>query len=328
MKKTVLFTILLLTSLGGALAQSEIIFFRESNAIGAAISYDVFVNDEMVVKLRNNTFHKYSCAPGTYKIRIEKGNEYTLDVIEGETCYMGFVLKTGFWKATPQLMQADNDYAEQNVSFVSMHELKDSEDMPRHNPSRIGLRMFVGFGLKNIPSIELDNGSMANYSFGGGFGAGLNYGREIGRFFDISFDMFYVSSGLTPSVSNAKMNFSRIGTRLTPALIIPIDGGYSMRIKLGAGAGYYFNSSMKLELSELPGGFNDKYDYSSAYGPHFQFVFEMNPFDEFLISYGLSYYKLKYDFIESQNGSFPTDPDFIEGDGSGIDLTIGVFYNF
>ena len=65
---------------------SKIVFYREANLLAATRLYKIYVNDSLIVRLRNSSYYEYSCAPGDYLIEIKSyGSKINLHVEEGKT---------------------------------------------------------------------------------------------------------------------------------------------------------------------------------------------------------------------------------------------------
>lgn len=311
-------------------AGSKIVVYREQNLYGSAISYKILLNDSLIIKIRNNTYYEHYCYPGEYVIQVDKYEEtkLTLDVKEGETYYLKFGLRAGFWKNIPELILVDSLSAKKAIDSGTMKKFYgNAEDLIRAK-NRITLDLRMGFGTEEVPMILFENGDESTISFGGGFGIGLSYGKEINRYFDVAFDLNYAYSCLVPYVKNADVTFSRISTKITPSLIIPIDGGYSLRLKLGPGIGVYYKTKLKLEMNELQDGFNDTWYYNYTLGLHGRIIFEFSPSEKWTLAYGLTYYYVNYNYDYSKGNSYPTEKRLIEANGSGIDLICQIQFNF
>lgn len=333
MRKLILTSMLILgtlVALGLDEPNSKIIIYREKSYSGSALSFKIFINDSMVIKLRNNTYFEYPCYPGQYTVQVGdlENTKITIDLKENKTYYIKFGLRSGFWSSMPELLLIDNIYALQAVRLEAMKKLSGNNEVLKRPENRIGLMVALGFGLEDIPMVILEDGSKAYINFGGGIGIGLSYGHEVNRYFDMVFDFNYASISLTPHVENAEVTYSRLSTKITPSLIIPIDGGYSMRFKLGAGLGYYWNNRLNLETSELQNGFDDKWYYKNSLGIHARLIFELNPSEKWTLVYGISYCNVNYEYDRSDKLSYPIENRLLEANGSGINLILGVNFNF
>jgi hypothetical protein len=333
MKKQVLAFILLMAAVqamfGSDTLQSKIIFYREANFQGSAISYKVLANDTFVVKLKNNSFFVYPCKPGEYDLNIRNWPDAKihLKAEADKTYYLRFGIRMGFWTSSPELILVDSISAYPAIHNTSIHELN-AQNVPLIRPkNRIGINFNLGGGFENTSMLTTSDGKESSLSFGGGYAFGVKYGHEFTRHFDLATDLIYQFSSLRPYLSNADMTFSRVIISATPALILPINGGDMMRLKLGAGPDYYFASVLSIDCSKITGGFNDTWHYNSSIGFHVSVVYEWNVSDSWSFNYGLKWYNVGYDF-KSGGKYYPTTNKFESPDGSGIDFLFGFYYHF
>lgn len=317
------------TAFGSDTLACKMVFYRDNSVYGAALSQKVFVNNEQVVKLRNNTYFEYACNPGTYVVRVNNilESEMLMKLAAGKTYYFRFGYRAGFWTSVPEFILVDSLSAYPAIHNGTMRQL-DGSNTPIVRPAdRVGLTIAIGGGLVSHNVITMVDGSKSAISYGGGVGFGLKYGHEFNRNFDMSIDLNYATSSLRPPVKNATVSFDRFFVGLTPAVIIPIDGGDAMRVKIGAGPDYYMYSYADVATGNLNYGFNDKWKYDPAFGFHISANFEMNFTDSWSINYGLKYYNVQYKFKSGDNSS-PTDSWALKPDGSGIEMAVGVNYHF
>jgi hypothetical protein len=296
----------------------------------SALAFNISANDSLLIRIRNNTYYVYECSPGEYTFMVNNLENTKVNLVaeEGNTYYIRFGLRTGFWSSFPELLVVDSISAHGIVDSGKLRLLKEyDEHLPRPR-NRIGLAMNAGGGFSNIPMIVLENGNDASIGFGGGFGIGLSYGYEVSNLVDLSFEFFYRNRGLTPNVSNASINYTSWVTRITPSLIIPIQGGYAMRLKLGAGMGYYTSNMLNFDTYKIQGGFRDKWHYGNSFGPHGNLIFEMSPVENFTFAYGIYLYNASFDYSRSERAIYPLDKKLITGNGSGLDISMRFFYNF
>jgi len=279
--------------------------------------------------MKDNSFFLYDCSPGEYEIKIDKYKEpkLNINVDSTRTYFVRIGIRMGFWSGIPELILVDSISADPVIKNTSIKEIGNPNNPWIRPKSRIGINLNYGFGLDNIPMIVINDDKNSSISFGGGFAFGLKYGYELNKNFDLAFDVIYQFSNLIPYLSNADITFSRGITSFTPSLIIPIDEGYAMRLKLGAGMDYYWAGSLKVESDEVPGGFNDTWKYDSSLGYHLRAIFEMNMSEKWSLNYGLGWSNVKYKF-KSGGNYFPTDDELGNPDGSGIDLLFGFYYHF
>jgi hypothetical protein len=308
---------------------SKVIFYREFNYQGSAISYKVLVEDSMVVKLKNNSYFSYSCLPGEYNFQINnfQNTKLHLKVEQGKTYYLRFGIRMGFWSGIPELLLVDSVSAYPSINNGSMRKL-DIQNNPLILPkNRFGLNANMGGGFESFPMATTNVGKESTISFGGGYGIGLKYGHEFNKHFDLAIDLNYQFSDLIPFLNNADVTFGRGIISITPSYILPIDGGDAMRIKFGAGLDDYFGSALTIDLSKLTNGFNDEWKYKNSLGYHLSAIFELNISDNWSFNYGLKWYNVSYSFNKS-NHRYPTVNKLKSPNGSGIDFLCGIYYHF
>ncbi len=333
MKKYILVLLLALgfmpSVFGSDTLSCKMVFYRDNNSYGSALSQKVFVNNEQVVKLRNNSYFEYSCNAGAYVVRVNNiaQSEMLLKLTAGNTYYFRFGFRFGFWSGTPEFILVDSLSAYPAIQSGTMRKL-DGSNTPIIRPAdRFGLTLAIGGGLVSNDVITMENGSKSALSYGGGVGFGLKYGHELSRNFDMSIDINYGSSSLRPPLKNAAISFERFFVGITPAFIIPIDGGDAMRVKIGAGPDYYMYNYVENSTSNLLNGSEDEWNYDPAVGFHVSANFEMNFTNSWSINYGLKYHNVQYTF-KSGSRSIPIDSWMLKPDGSGIEMVVGVNYHF
>lgn len=334
MKKSFSFLFLSLllasTALGQDAENGTIIFYREHSYQGSANAIRVYMGNELLVRLRNNSYLEYEAAPGNYAFSINRPGQDPLNftVEAGQTYYIRFGLRMGMWNAIPEMLLVDPASAAPALASGRMRQLTaDMLQQPRPK-NRMGLNLAVGFGFENHPLFEIDGGGDSKISLGGGVAIGLKYGREFGKHFDLTTELNYQHSSLTPALTNAKTSFARGVFSVTPAYIVPIRDGEEMRFKFGAGLDLYWAGRLKIEGSQVPGGFNDTWKYKSAIGPHLNAIFEMNTSEKFSFVYGLKFYSVGYKQVENGSSYQGGFPELKETSGTGIDLLMGFFYHF
>jgi len=309
--------------------KGTVIIYREHNSYGSAVSFKIFANDSLIIKIRNNTYFIYECIPGdiNFKLNNIEDTNVKLNIEKGETYYLRVGLRTGFWSSVPEILLVDSISAFETVNSGKMKKLTNLNEILSRPKARMGLELSVGGGNESVPLITMEDGEEAEISFGGGIGVGFTTGYEVNKYLDLSFNVNYKSSSLVPYVDNAEISFSRVNIRLTPALILPIDGGYSMRLKLGAGLDYYTATNLEFQTEEIPGGFNEIWEYENSLGSHATITFELDPTEKWTISYGFNFYNVKYKFEQSDQ-YYPLDTKLIDPVGSGFELLMGIYYNF
>jgi hypothetical protein len=334
LKKLSIITIMIFMYLPVLISQdsiaSRIVIYREPNYVGAALSYKVFVNDQMIVKIRNNTYYEYFCAPGEYVVHLgqSKNKQIKIDLQEGETYFIKIGMTMNLFAVVPEPIPVDAEWATTSISRTNMKKIEDNNNAFLERPkNRFGFNFGFGAGLKQIPMVILTTGDKSNISFGGGIVFGLKYGYEVGKYFDLAAELNYQFTQLAPVIENGEVSFTRGNFSITPSLIIPIDGGYSMRLKLGAGLNYNFSPVLDVDLNQMTGGFNDTWKYNDALGYHISLVWERNYSESFSANIGLKYVDVQYEFESSLSGQNP-DMEFLRGNGKDIEILMGVYYHF
>jgi hypothetical protein len=308
---------------------SKIIIYREHNHTGSAISYKVNANDSLIGRIRNNSWFSWECPPGEYTFDINGmvTTKINFNARENQTYYLRMGIKTGTWSNTIELILVDSLSAVPNISRGKMRNLQPSDEPLKRPKNRIGVQFGVGTGFEKTPIYITEDDRESKFSFGGGFGIGLMYGIELNKHFDLAMDMAYQSSGLSPALNNASWDFGRGIVTITPSVIIPIDDGYSMRVKIGAGLNYIWGTKLSIEGSKIPEGFNDTWDYSNSIGYHLKTAFELNFTESWSLLYGLKLYGAKFEFIEG-GSRFPLINSLKNPSGTGLDLQVGLYYHF
>ncbi|MDX9853991.1 MAG: hypothetical protein RBS81_09435 [Tenuifilaceae bacterium] len=307
---------------------SKVIIYRESAYVGSALSYEILANGTSVVKIRNASYYEFVCEPGTYTFRVNKYKNaaIVLDVKPGKTHYLRMGVQPGFWSALPELIAVDEVSAKPVVESGSLR-LLDGSPLVRPK-NRFGVQFAAGLGFENHDMFYDQNGKVSTLSYGGGFQIGLMYGYEFNRHFDLSFNLFYQGSVLSPPLKNVEASFGRGALLVTPAYIIPIDGGESMRFKIGAGMGYYFGGTFNVDGTDVEPGFRTRWNYKGTVGGHASFHFEMNTSSNWVFNYGIRFNALRYEFDSSNNDLYPSSDKLAKPNGSGLDFIIGACYSF
>lgn len=332
MKKLILILSLILLAFQFVFSNSEktskIVFYRENSIYGTTLSYKVFVGDSMVVKLKNNSFYSFTYLPGEYVINIEnfENTKLTLKVEEGKTYYVRFAFKSVNYKNTPELLLVDKISADPIINSGELRNLAVKHSPKERKKNRFGAYFDFAYGIERQDFKEITKKEHSYFSFGGGTSYGLKYSYEVNKHFDLSGSISHRSAFKSFYDSNYSMSFhfKRAIIHVTPALIIPIDGGDIMRLKLGAGMNYHFYSNLKIDKN-----YNkiDKFFYEDSFGYHFSLIFEFNTTEKISFAYGLKYDLLTYTYDELRLPQ-PTHEKFRYPNGSGIDFNMAIYYNF
>lgn len=308
---------------------ATVYFFRLPNFVGSAAKMTIFSNNQPIVRLQNAAYFKYEAQPGDYTFSLTSGSssKVRLSVESGKEYYVKCYYNMGFWSSIGILELVDtvsgkaiidgNELLLQPVEPVSLKARK----------SRAGLLLSAGFGFETFPWFIDEAGDEVTLSTGGGFGIGGEYGHQLGRNFDLSFNCFFQSSGLSERLKNADGSFYRMGLTVTPAIVIPIKGGDILRFRIGAGPGFYTLGTMKIDGSKIDGT-RYTFKYKSAFGIHALILFESNFMERGAMNLGIRYSNIQYQFTSNGSSNDVTDPKLLKPDGSGIDFILGYSFLF
>ncbi|MDR0866195.1 MAG: DUF2846 domain-containing protein [Candidatus Symbiothrix sp.] len=320
---------------GEDVSGSKIIVYREPAFQGSLVSYNVFINDVLCAKLKNNSYYTYDCIPGSYLVSVDNypNASIHLEVESGRNYYLRFGLITGFWTTTPELILVDSDFGEQSLQRFNMKLIETVPASYVAPKNRIGINFGGGGGFDQLLDIPIvnDNGreSTSSLSFGGGFSIGAEYGREFTKHFDLAIGLDFRSSSLMPTVENITFNFKRGVVFATPSVIIPIGKQGKMSLKIGPGLDVYFGNTLK--INDKDGAIDylkDTWNYKTALGYHAKAVFEIKSSDTFSYNFALRLYNAGHKFNKS-NKMYPyTDSELYAPSGAGIDFLMGIFYRF
>jgi hypothetical protein len=193
--------------------------------------------------------------------------------------------------------------------------------------SRVGFIVGPGFGFSKIPIAELTNGDVTSINFGGGTVVKFEYGRRLAEHWDLSVNAGGQFSRLDRYVSNGNMSFNRSNLSLTPAYILPLGGDEKAHLRIGLGLDFLYNAQLNFDLSAVPGGANDDWNYGSTIGEHISLILELNPHAKWSFVLGLKAHTARFKF-ESGTNSFPLDSDLKNPAAGGMDLLAGACFHF
>jgi len=304
-------------------------FYRLPNYAGSGVRMKILANNEPVVLLRNNSWYSYMVNPGEYTFSCYTGSEarLKLSLEPGKSYYIKGYLNMGFWSAIPVLELVDSVSGKAVIEGGSLRPLIPQIISMEKPKSRIGLSMGGGLGFEKVDLFVDENGDDVTLSTGGGFAIGAEAGHTFSKNFDLSLYMYYQSSSLSRTLSNASASFERMNVLITPALIIPIKGGDYFHFKLGGGIGGYLLGNMDIDASKA-GGSVYKYKYNPAFGFHGSFIFHSHFSERGSWNMGLRYYNVKYEYNPSESTHTNSDPGISNPVGSGLDFIIGYCYHF
>lgn len=89
--------------------QGQIVFFRESKMVGAAIGFKVREGETELGKLRSGKYFVVNVAPGKheYNVHGETKDVLTMEIEPGETYYVQASIGMGFVAGRPNLAPSD-----------------------------------------------------------------------------------------------------------------------------------------------------------------------------------------------------------------------------
>lgn len=103
----------------------QIVFFRPSKMMGAALGFIVRENGEELGKLRNGTYFVHTTTPGqhSYVVHSEAKDVMNIEVEAGETYYVSGSLGMGVIAGRPNLSPSDQ------AAFVASKKLKPAKPL-------------------------------------------------------------------------------------------------------------------------------------------------------------------------------------------------------
>lgn len=304
---------------------SKIIFFRPYSYVGSANLFKVKLADNTTVRLVNESYYELTVPAGVFEFATFKSKSMgTLNVEANRTYYIRASYLPGFWSVIPELLMVDSNMAR---DWVKTKKLKNMRKPLLRPLNRIGVVLNTGFGFNDIDLIQTTQGDNSAMRFAGGAGVSIEAGREVEKYLDVAVSYSYMNRGLIPAIKNGSVDFSRHILSFTPSFIIPIQGGYAQRIKLGAGLDYYFNNTLNIRTRTIPGGIDDTWRYKETIGFHAQVMYEAHFSERFSFTTALRYYNVSHSF---QSGIFsqPIVNSLSNPKGDGIDLRLGFYYHF
>lgn len=334
--KTIVVSVVLFfgSMLGTGIAQAQenqpkdsarIIFMRTPSYLGAANLFKVKLANGSIVKLVNGSYYELTVPAGVFEYTQSSSKSfYKMEVVAGRTYYIRASFVSGVWTLGRELMTGDSVWGGNVMRGGSLKNMR----KPLLRPlNRVGVVFNAGFGFNDIAIVKTTDGSESSMGFAGGAGVSVQVGREVDKHIDIAASYSYMNRGLTTYVKNGTIDFSRHFISVTPSFIIPIQGGYGQRIKIGGGVDFYMSNKLTVKTKGIPGGFEDTWKYGQAVGFHAQLMYEVNMSDRVSIVSGVRYYSVAYSF-ESGGLYLPTDDQLAKPNGDGLDLRIGFNYLF
>jgi hypothetical protein len=308
--------------------QANIYFFRLPDFNGSAVKMTIMSNNQPVVRLKNASYFKYSVMPGDYVLSIAFGSDskVNLRAEAGKNYYIKAYLNTGFWAGIPILEPVDPESGKMILQGNRLALQLPEPVSTRKRDSRLGLMMTAGAGFEKLAWFIDEDNNEVTLSTGGGFGIGAEYGRRLGKNFDLSFTALFQGSSLSEPLKNASASFNRFNLLVTPALIIPVRND-NMNFRLGAGPGLYTMGTMKVDGSEIDGN-KFTFKYKTAAGFHAVLLFEWRITEKGSMNMGLRYSGVRYEFKPQGSSHQVYDQKLLNPNGSGIDFIMGYSFYF
>lgn len=107
--------------------KGQVVFFRQSKLVGAALSFSVHEGDKGIGKLGNGTYFIQVSDPGqhTFTIQSEAVDRLTLEVEAGETYYVKQTIGVGVVMGRPHLSPSDSAEFEKSKLKLSTKQASD-----------------------------------------------------------------------------------------------------------------------------------------------------------------------------------------------------------
>lgn len=284
--------------------KGTVVFVRPSGFLAAAQSYPIYADDSLLVKIMNNSYHEFLCDTGAHFFATKsliKGTCIRLTVEEGHTYYLKFSFKYVNMVLTPTLTLADSSFVPSEYNWSAMKRIETLNRNFSHAKHRLGFSFGFSGGFDKFPFTYKENGEYAYLSLGDGIGLGLLYGHEFNQKLDMELNFDMHNSSLY--VSDGSVEFYSFSAKITPSYIVPYIGGNTMRLKLGAGIGFYYRNVMDIQLANVLNGFNDVWTYKTTVGTHVRISYEVSPSDRWMLFCRMNYKKVGYNFDSSKSNS-------------------------
>lgn len=328
MKKITIIAIIYTFCVTALAQQSTLILVRPDSHFASSYRAKVLVNDSILktLYLYNNSYATQKLNGDTVKL-YEAGSSRKPLVITpaaGETVYGLVTVWPGFWSAQTELNLIDSQKAQGYLLNPKILDLRKPLTRPM---MRVGIELGAGFGLNDFAIIQTTDGNESKLGYGGGLMYGLLVGNQFTNHFDLELSYRFADRGLTPHLENASIHFTRHLVNITPSFVIPIQGGYYQRVRVGGGLTMAFDAKQKWNTSELQTGFKDTWIYDNAVGYHATCVYELNFAKHFSSYMGLRYTDITYAFKQSAI-AVPVIDKLTNPHGNSIDFLIGFSFHF
>jgi hypothetical protein len=261
----------------------------------------------------------------TFTIAGQKNNKETIKVKAGRTYYYKTKVYQGFFHSQYEVEEADSVIANRSLARSVHMDMNKPLFRPK---TRVQFTFGGSVGFKQTTFFKNAANQDVKMSFGSGVVVGGSIGREFTRHFDMEIGYRFGSGGLTPDVKGLTMDFTRHIISVTPAFVIPVDGGYHRRVRLGLGLDVYLGNKLELDMAKVTSPqLVDTWKYSDAYGYHVNVVYEVNFTPRWTLFSGFRYYSVKHHFA-SGTKFYPLDDFFVKPNGNGLSISMGAGFHF
>ena len=303
----------------------KVIIIRPSNDMGAINIFKITINDTLILKLPNNSYYSFYTKQGVLHYRTDsQQNDDSIELEPGETNYLLLEFTYNFWKPKPNVFYIKPTIGQ---NLMAKHQPKDIRRPIQRHLFHVGLFFGGGAGFNDFNIIKTIDNEDVSFGFGGGLSAGVELGFEQSKHLDITVGYRYLQRGLTPTLQNASMAFSRHVFSLTPSFLLPLNSANIHRLKLGLGVDYYASNKLEIETGNIQNGIDDTWQYEPRVGYQARLSYEINFTDYFSFSLCTRYVDVMHQY-KSSSKFFPTDPKFIRPRGNGIEVLLGIQFHF
>lgn len=309
MKKNLLFLLFVAVSFCVEVRGGNVVVYRMRNLDGAEVVYSVFLNDSLVVGLRNNSFYSDDYPAGDYELRVTELPDVKLRfrVENGKTTYVRCSTMPGVYSYCVNFEQTDSTTASGDFDFGPMKDVVAERKVVLKNRHRCGFNVSYGIRLGDVPVLQ----AVGDRYYAGGGSFGVVYGYEFSSYFDLALRMYYQFSDFKPLFSSEKVRYSRCVVSLDPASKFPIGRREKWKGRFGIGLDKYF----------FEGVLGDGLEPNLEFGYHVSVGIEYKRSDRWSYDGGLRWYTL------TEDASGFGKPSEVELD-PGMEVNVGVCRHF
>ena len=325
----IIISLLSIANLNAQTNYAKVIVYRnESNASKIEEDYKIYADDNLITSLKNNSSEEFYMPEGTFRLRVADKTP----VIQSVKCSKG---KTYYFKINRSLnlpdkpiaiLYVDSITAKIEMTYVKKSLARKTAKANMGFQNAIGVVIEPVWGFNNVGMLSTTAGTEAMLNFGGNGIIGIGYSREFSENFGWSVELQDLFSMLTPSVSNASVEFASGIVSTTPYFKIPIFKG-EQKIKIGAGLDYHFNPVITFDTDKLLNGIKDEWTYNNVLGYHILFSFETMVGKNLRVHTGLKYNDVNYTF-SSGKAYHPTSDNLKTIRGNSLGVSLGLEYCF